>query len=94
MSELSSSNPFDCRADEACIGRIFLVHLSLDANPGSGQFCGRVQHVRSEDATHFASFAELSRFMFEHIERDGGRGRSIDHPVGTVEPSQGPWDCG
>jgi hypothetical protein len=68
MNERSSSHLFDCRSDEACIGRIFLVHLSLDANPATGHVCGRVQHVRSEDATHFASFAELSRFMFEHMD--------------------------
>jgi hypothetical protein len=86
MSELSSSSLFDCRSDESCIGRIFLVHLSRDANPAAGHVCGRVQHVRSEDATHFASFAELSRFMFEHIE---GESRAIagDHSGGSVEPS-------
>jgi hypothetical protein len=68
MSEGSSSNRFDGRSDASCLGRIFLVHLSLDANPACGYFCGRVQHLRSEDATHFASFADLARFMFEHIE--------------------------
>jgi hypothetical protein len=72
MSELLPSNPFDCPDDESCLGRIFLVHLSLDSNPASGRFCGRIQHVRSEDATHFASFAELSQFMFEHIEAAAG----------------------
>jgi hypothetical protein len=73
MHEWSSSNPFDCRNDEACIGRIFMVHLGLDADPASGRFCGRVQHVRSEDATHFASLDELKRFVFEHIEIQAGR---------------------
>jgi hypothetical protein len=73
MNEWSASNPFDCRNDEACIGRIFLVHLSLDAKPDSGRFCGRVQHVRSEDATHFASLDELTRFISEHIEIEAGR---------------------
>jgi hypothetical protein len=71
MNELSSANPFDCRSD-ACIGRIFLVHLSLDANPSSGHLCGRVQHVRSEDATHFASFGELARFIAEHTDLAAG----------------------
>jgi len=72
MNQWSSANPFDCRSDESCIGRIFLVHLNIDANRTAAHFSGRVQHVRSEDATHFASFAELSRFMFEHMEMAGG----------------------
>jgi hypothetical protein len=80
MSQLPSSNPFDCRSDEACIGRIFLVHLSLEANPASGHFCGRVQHVRSEDATHFSSFAELSDFMYEHVETQPGGAGGGDSP--------------
>jgi hypothetical protein len=73
MNETSSSNHFD----ESCIGRIFLVHLSLDANPASGHLCGRVQHVRSEDAMHFASFGELSRFMAEHTELAAGRSGAV-----------------
>ena len=81
MNQWSSSNPFDCRSDESCIGRIFLVHLSLEANPAAGYLCGRVQHLRSEDATHFASIAELSRFMFEHTDvAAGGDGRSDEQP--------------
>jgi hypothetical protein len=87
MNEWSSSNPFDCRADESCIGRIFLVHLSLDANLAAGRFCGRVQHVRSEDATHFASFAELSRFMFEHIESHAAGPGAAAGPNENVGPS-------
>ena len=83
MNEWSSSNPFDCRSDESCIGRIFLVHLSLDANPAAGRFCGRVQHVRSEDAAHFATFAELSHFMFEHIELEAGGAGAVDNSDGT-----------
>jgi hypothetical protein len=75
MNQLSSSDLFDCRSDESCIGRIFLVHLSLEANLDAGQFCGRVQHVRSEDAAHFATFAELSRFMHEHIDVEADRHR-------------------
>jgi hypothetical protein len=82
MSELSSSNLFDCRSDESCIGRIFLVHLSLEANLAAGQCCGRVQHVRSEDAAHFATFAELSRFMHEHI--DVAANRDVPGPEGRA----------
>jgi hypothetical protein len=76
MSEGSSSHRLDGRSDASCLGRIFLVHLSLDANPACGYFCGRVQHVRSEDATHFSSFADLARFMFEHIELEARAMRS------------------
>jgi hypothetical protein len=84
MNEWSSPNPFDCRSDEACIGRIFLVHLSLDARPAAGHLCGRVQHLRSEDAMHFASFAELSRFMFEHVESAAG-GTGVPGPARADE---------
>jgi hypothetical protein len=50
-------------ADESCTGRVFIVQLSLDACPSSGRFCGRIQHMRSCDATHFASLDELAHFM-------------------------------
>jgi hypothetical protein len=47
---------------------MFLVQLSLDADPMSGRLCGRVQHVRTEDAAHFETLDELARFMALHAE--------------------------
>lgn len=47
--------------------RIFLVHLRLDAAPGDGRFCGRVQHIQSGDAAHFESVDELVAFVGEHV---------------------------
>jgi hypothetical protein len=57
----------DCpQPDLSWTGRAFVVQLSLDASPASGRFCGRVQHLRSEDALHFESLEELVRFMSLH----------------------------
>jgi hypothetical protein len=63
MSDSTASRP-----GLGWIGRMFLVQLSPDASPGSGRCCGRVQHVRTEDATHFATLDELARFMALHAE--------------------------
>jgi class 3 adenylate cyclase len=50
-------------ADASCAGRVFLVQLSLDACPSSGQFRGRIQHMQSCDAAHFESLDELVQLM-------------------------------
>lgn len=48
---------------EARTGRVFVVHLRVDADPGHGVFRGRVQHVRSGDAAHFDTLDELGAFL-------------------------------
>jgi hypothetical protein len=59
----------DCastRDDASWTGRVFVVQLSLDAAPSAGLYRGRVQHLRSCDAVHFASLEELATFMRVH----------------------------
>jgi hypothetical protein len=59
--------PVDCpQPDLSWSGRAFVVQLSVEARPSAGRFCGRVQHLRTEDAIHFDSLAELARFITLH----------------------------
>lgn len=50
-------------------GRAFLIHFRADADPGAGRVCGRVQHVRSGDATHFDSVEQLIAFVDARLGR-------------------------
>jgi hypothetical protein len=63
MAQPVSFDSSDRQHDACWTGRVFLVQLSLDACPASGQYCGRVQHLRSNDAAHFESLEELAHFM-------------------------------
>ena len=66
----------DCpQPDLSWSGRAFVVQLSVDACPSAGRFCGRVQHLRTEDAIHFDSLEELARFISLHA-RDAARAGS------------------
>ena len=59
----------DCpQPDLSWSGRAFVVQLSTEACPLQGRFCGRVQHLRSEDAIHFDSLVELARFISLHAQ--------------------------
>ena len=49
--------------NDSWTGRVFLVQLRPDASPSAGRFCGRVQHMRSSDATHFETLDELAAFV-------------------------------
>jgi hypothetical protein len=44
-------------------GRAFRVHFGADADPGRGVFTGRIEHMRSGDASHFTSVQELLAFV-------------------------------
>ena len=67
----------DCpQPDLSWSGRAFIIQLSLDACPSAGRFCGRVQHLRTEDAIHFDSLVELARFISLHAE-DAARATSV-----------------
>jgi hypothetical protein len=52
------------------ISRAFLVQLRTDADIPGGRVVGRVEHVRSGDATHFQSIEELLSFMTTLLSRE------------------------
>jgi hypothetical protein len=61
----------DWRTDSgAFTGRAFRVHFRLDADLGRGICCGRVEHLRSGDAAHFASVDELLKFVEFWLSQD------------------------
>jgi hypothetical protein len=51
------------RESLALTGRAFRVHFAADADPGRGVFSGRVEHLRSGDASHFTTVQELLTFV-------------------------------
>ena len=52
--------------------RIFMVHLRLDADPARGEIAGRIQHVKSGDASHFETVEELVAFMTDRLSTESG----------------------
>ena len=66
------------RESLALTGRAFRVHFAADADPGCGVFTGRVEHLRSGDASHFTTVQELVTFVefwltrqrFDSTDRD------------------------
>ena len=50
--------------------RAFVVQLHADAQPAQGQFRGRVEHIVSYQAAHFASVEELTAFMVRVLAAD------------------------
>jgi hypothetical protein len=58
-------------------GRVFVVQLSSDADPGQGRLAGRVEHVDSGRSTRFASGEEMNEFFAIAI-------REVEEPLDTV----------
>jgi hypothetical protein len=48
----------------------FFIQLRRDADLVRGVYRGRVQHVRSGEAAHFESLAELAAFLTEMSVKD------------------------
>lgn len=68
---MSSGSGDDLRPDhQANTSRAFVVHLRVDADPTSGSFRGRVQHLRSGDAAHFDSLEELALFLADRVGQE------------------------
>jgi hypothetical protein len=59
--------------------RSFVVQLHADAEVAQGEVWGRVEHIRSGQATHFQSVEELVRFMVGVLHGAGEDAR--------------PWPC-
>ena len=51
------------------------MQLHADAQPEQGQFRGRVEHIVSYQAAHFASVEELTAFMVRVLTADN---REVD----------------
>jgi len=49
-----------------------MVHLRLDADPARGEIAGRIQHVKSGDASHFETVEELVAFMTDRLSTESG----------------------
>jgi hypothetical protein len=57
------------RESLALTGRAFRVHFGADADPARGVCTGRVEHLRSGDASHFTSVHELMAFVEFWLQR-------------------------
>ena len=55
-------------AIELPVGRAFLVQLASDCDPAGDGVRGRVEHVRTGEATRFQSLRELVTFMLGVIK--------------------------
>jgi hypothetical protein len=72
------------RESSALTGRVFRVHFRADADPGRGVCTGRIEHLRSGDASHFTSVQELMAFVDFWLARQQSewRQRLDEHPRG------------
>ena len=68
QSEKSQHSPHNAGKEAATATvlprqRAFVVQLSAQAAPSEGHVSGRVEHIASSSAAHFASWADLEAFM-------------------------------
>ena len=49
--------------------RTFVLQLHADADPATGHFTGRIEHVTSGQATHFTVVEELIAFVSALLRR-------------------------
>ena len=48
--------------------RIFLIRLSSNAEPASGTYCGRVEHVPTGRVMRFSTLSEIEQFMSDMLK--------------------------
>jgi len=58
----------------ALTGRAFRIQFRAEADIARGICCGRIEHVRSGDAAHFATVQELLAFVEFCMTRRNGAG--------------------
>jgi hypothetical protein len=64
----------------ALTGRAFRIQFRAEADIARGICCGRIEHVRSGDAAHFATVQELLAFVqFCMTRRNGGGATTEGH---------------
>lgn len=44
---------------------VFMIQLSIDADPGRGRVMGRVEHIESGRSCHFASWQDVDAFVVQ-----------------------------
>jgi hypothetical protein len=64
----------------ALTGRAFRIQFRAEADITRGICCGRIEHVRSCDAAHFATVQELLAFVQFCMTRNGGGAMTGGHP--------------
>jgi hypothetical protein len=66
-------NDAGCRSGgDLSIHRSFLLRLYAEADPGTGEITGVVEHVVSGDAMEFRSVSELLNRMVLLLDRESG----------------------
>jgi hypothetical protein len=57
-------------APSALTGRTFRIQFRAEADVARGVWAGRIEHLRSGDAAHFASIDELLAFVASWLAGD------------------------
>ena len=47
--------------------RVFLIRLSSSAEPSTGNYCGRIEHVQTGRVSRFSSLGESDKFITETL---------------------------
>jgi hypothetical protein len=55
------------------VHRAFVVHFRVNSDVAQGRMAGRVEHVVSGQATHFASLEELLAFIARVLAQGSGQ---------------------
>ena len=63
----------------ALTGRAFRIQFRAEADIARGICCGRIEHVRSGDAAHFATVQELLAFVQFCMTRCTGDAKTGGH---------------
>jgi hypothetical protein len=63
----------------ALTGRAFRIQFRAEADIARGICCGRIEHVRSGDAAHFATVEELLAFVQFCMTRGTGGAMTRGH---------------
>jgi hypothetical protein len=63
MHEVSAVSPTAVPTHTACKSSSFVVHFHVNSEVVQGQLAGRVEHIVSGQAVHFASLEELLAFI-------------------------------
>ena len=54
--------------------RVFLIRLSSSAEPSTGNYCGRIEHVPTGRVMRFTTLVEIEQFITEMLTDEIERG--------------------